>query len=85
MPQIEVDKSLAGFRVVRWLDESQQAREVPEAIPVDNGPEFLSRAVDWWAYAHGLGLHFIERSQPVQIAFLESLHEIFRNECLNQN
>lgn len=46
VPQIEVGNSLAGFRVVRWLDESQQVREVPEAIPVDNGPEFLTRAVD---------------------------------------
>jgi putative transposase len=27
-----------------------------EAIQLDNGPEFLSRAVDQWAYAHGVAL-----------------------------
>ena len=25
----------------------------------DNGPEFISRALDAWAYAHGVDLHFM--------------------------
>jgi putative transposase len=66
-PRIEVDTSLPGSRVVRMLDGVAQQRGYPEAIPVDNGPEFLSRAVDQWAYAHGVALHFIEPGKPVRM------------------
>ena len=84
-PRIEVDTSLPGLRVVRMLDAVTQQRGVPEAIQVDNGPEFISRAVDQWAYAHGVALHFIEPGKPVQNAFIESFNGKFRDECLNQN
>jgi putative transposase len=84
-PRIEVDTSLPGPRVVRMLDAVAQERGYPEAIQVDNGPEFISRAVDQWAYAHGVALHFIEPGKPVQNAFIESFNGKFRDECLNQN
>jgi putative transposase len=84
-PRIEVDTSLPGSRVVRMLEEVAQERGYPEAIQVDNGPEFISQAVDQWAYAHGVALHFIEPGQPVQNAFIESFNGKFRDECLNQN
>jgi putative transposase len=84
-PRIEVDTSLPGPRVVRMLEEVVRERGVPEAIQVDNGPEFISRAVDQWAYAHGVALHFIEPGKPVQNAFIESFNGKFRDECLNQN
>jgi len=84
-PGIEVDTSLPGSRVVRMLDGVAQERGYPEAIQVDNGPEFISREVDQWAYAHGVALHFIEPGKPVQNAFIESFNGKFRDECLNQN
>jgi putative transposase len=84
-PRIEVDTSLPGSRVVRMLDGVAQERGYPEAIQVDNGPEFVSREVDQWAYAHGVALHFIEPGKPVQNAFIESFNGKFRDECLNQN
>jgi putative transposase len=84
-PQIEVDTSLPGLRVVRVLNRVAQERGLPEAIQVDNGPEFISRAVDQWAYAHGVALHFIDPGKPVQNAFIESFNGKFRDECLNQN
>ena len=67
------------------LDGVAQERGYPEAIQVDNGPEFISRAVDQWAYANGVALHFIEPGKPVQNAFIESFNGKFRDECLNQN
>jgi len=84
-PRIEVDTSLPGSRVVRMLDAVAQQRGYPEAMQVDNGPEFISREVDQWAYAHGVALHFIEPGKPVQNAFIESFNGKFRDECLNQN
>ena len=82
---IEVDTSLPGERVVRVLEWLKQTRGVPEVIQVDNGPEFISRAVDQWAFANGVRLHFIEPGKPVQNAFIESFNGKFRDECLNQN
>jgi putative transposase len=54
-------------------------------IVVDNGPEFLSRAVDQWAYENGVEFHFIDPGKPIQNAYIESFNGKFRDECLNQN
>jgi putative transposase len=82
---IEVDTSLPGLHVVRVLEAAARQRGYPRAIQVDNGPEFIGRAVDQWAYAHGVALHFIDPGKPVQNAFIESFNGKFRDECLNQN
>jgi putative transposase len=72
-----VDTSLPAVRVVQVLERVAQERGVPEAIQVDNGPEFISRAVDQWAYARGVALHFIDPCKPVQNAFIESFNGSF--------
>ena len=82
---LEVDTSLPGLRVVQVLERVAQERGLPEAIQVDNGPEFISRVVDQWAYAHGVALHFIDPGKPVQNAFIESFNGKFRDECLSQS
>jgi len=84
-PRIEVDTSLPGARVVRVLEEVALQRGYPQAIQVDNGPEFISRTVDQWAFGHGVELHFIEPGKPTQNAFIESFNGKFRDECLNEN
>jgi hypothetical protein len=58
---------------------------LPTTITVDNGPEFISNALDQWAYARGVTLHFIQPGKPTQNAFIESFNGRFRNECLNAN
>jgi putative transposase len=84
-PRIEVDTSLPGLRVVRVLEDVARQRGYPQAIQVDNGPEFISRVVDQWAFEHGVALHFIEPGKPTQNAFIESFNGKFRDECLNEN
>ena len=84
-PRIEVDTSLPGLRVVRVLEEVARERGYPQAIQVDNGPEFISRVVDQWAFEHRVELHFIEPGKPTQNAFIESFNVRFRDECLNEN
>ena len=56
-----------------------------DKIIVDNGPEFLSRVVDQWAYENEVKFHFIEPGKPTQNAYIESFNGKFRDECLNQN
>ena len=80
-----VDTSLPGERVVRSLDEAIAIHGKPEGIVVDNGPEFISRVLDEWAYTNGVELHFIEPGKPNQNAFVESYNGKMRDECLNQH
>ena len=77
---IEVDTSLPRLRVVRVLERLQQTRGVREKIVADNGPEFVSRVVDQWAYQNGVELHFIEPGKPTQNAHIESFNGKFRAE-----
>ena len=67
------------------LERLKQERGMTAKIIVDNGPEFLSRVVDQWAYENGVEFHFIEPGKPTQNAHIESFNGKFRDECLNQN
>ena len=60
-------------------------RSAPGAITVDNGSEFVSRAMDAWAYAHAVRLDFIRPGKPVDNAFIESFNGKLRDECLNSH
>ena len=51
---------------------------------MDHGPEFISRALDIWAYEHRVELLFIRPGKPVENAFVESFNGRFRDECLNE-
>ena len=84
-PALEVDVSLTGARVTRVLEQLCGVRGAPAVIQSDNGPEFTSRAMDQWAYAHGVRLQFIEPGKPIQNAFIESFNSRLREECLNEH
>lgn len=82
---LEVDSSLPGLRVTRVLDRLVRQRGVPQALVVDNGPEFAGKALDLWAHQNKVHLHFIRRGKPIENAFVESFNGRFRDECLNQH
>ena len=83
---IEVDTSLSGVRVARVLDRIITERgQAPQAIVMDNGPELTSKALDQWAYARGVRLHFIDPGKPVQNCFVERFNGTLRDECLNEH
>ncbi len=84
-PAIEVDTSLGGLRVRRVLDRIASERGLPEAIVLDNGPEFRGRALAAWSEERGVRLDFIQPGKPAQNAFAESFNGRLRDECLNAN
>lgn len=84
-PAIEVDSSLGGLRVRRVLDRIASERGLPEAIVLDNGPEFRGRALAAWSEERGVRLEFIQPGKPAQNAFAESFNGRLRDECLNAN
>jgi len=83
--RIEVDTSINGMRVTRVLSEIAQLEDLPQIIVIDNGPEFISNALDAWAYQRGVKLTFIRPGKPVENAYIESFNGRFRDECLNEH
>lgn len=84
-PAIDVDTSLGGWRVRRALDRIASERGLPEAIVLDNGPEFRGRALAAWSEERGVRLQFIQPGKPAQNAYAESFNGRLRDECLNAN
>jgi putative transposase len=61
---IVIDTSIPGGRVVRTLDRLVEWRGCPEAIRVDNGPEYLSQVFADWCKHNNVTLNYIHISSP---------------------
>jgi len=82
---IEVDTSIGGHRVGQVLEHVIADRGRPTILVMDNGSDFVGRALDSRAYARGIQLHFIEPGKPNQNAYVESFNGRLRDECLNEH
>lgn len=82
---LAVDFGISGHYVTRVLDQAARFRGYPKAIRTDQGPEFTGKALDQWAYQHGVQLKLIQAGKPTQNAFIESFNGRFRDECLNDH
>ena len=82
---IEVNTSITGCYVVAVLTLLVAMRGKPDSIRVDNGPEFISKALDAWAFENGIALHFIRPGKPTENGHIESFNGRLRDECLNVN
>ncbi|MGD1029180.1 IS3 family transposase [Candidatus Binatus soli] len=78
-----VDSSLTSQKVALALSEIVAERGAPVSITVDNGTEFQSKAMDVWAYQHGVQLDFIRPGRPTENGYIESFNGRLRDECLN--
>ena len=84
-PAIVVGPSLTGERVVAVLDHLRHTVGAPSRIAIDNGPEFISRALAVWAYEHQVHLEFSRPGTPTDNAYVESFNGHVRAECLDQH
>ena len=82
-PMLEVASSMSGQTVGTALDRVLTGGPVPVSITVDHGTEFMSRALEDWAFARGVQLDFIRPGKPVENAFIEAFNGRLRDECLN--
>lgn len=82
-PFLLVARSLPAGRVVDALETLRLARGLPATLVCDNGPEFVSQALDQWATDRGVRLDFIRPGRPVENCFIESFNGRLRDECLN--
>ncbi|MET0116407.1 MAG: IS3 family transposase [Sedimenticola sp.] len=79
------DFGISGQYVTRILDQAARFQGYPKAVRTDQGPEFTGKALDQWAYEHGVQLKLIQPGKPTQNAFIESFNGKFRDECLNEH
>jgi putative transposase len=77
------DVALSGQKVAMALEPLVPYRGAPRSITADNGSEFASRALDIWAYQHGVQLDFIRPGKPGENSYIESFNGRLRDECLN--
>jgi putative transposase len=55
----------------------------PEAIRVDNGPEYLSQVFKDWCQENAVKLNYIQPGKPNQNAYIERFNRTYRNEVLD--
>ncbi len=82
---IHVSQRIRGYEVVQVLERVAARHGKPQTIQVDNGPEFISKDVDLWAYWNHVKLDFSRPGKPTDNAYIESFNARFRLECLNEH
>ena len=81
---IHVGQSLKGEDVVAVMTRlHQELGRVPERIQIDNGSEFISKALGRWADDQYVTLDSSRPGKPTDNAYIESFNGSFRDECLN--
>jgi len=84
-PAIDVRQRYRGSDVVDTLERVTAIYGAPKTIRVDNGPEFISRDMDLWAWSNGVTLDFSRPGKPTDNAYVESFNGKVRAECIDQN
>jgi putative transposase len=80
---IEVDLSLPSARVIRSLEQIIEWRGKPEAIRLDNGPEYVAQSLVNWAREKEIALLYIQPGKPTQNAYIERFNRTVRHEWLD--
>lgn len=81
---VEVEQGIKGEQVVAVMGRLIFERDGPSSrIRVDNGPEFISRALDHSAYINRVTLDFSRPGKRTDNAFVESFNGRLGDECLD--
>ena len=82
---LHANARIRGMDVATTLEHITREHGFPKRIKVDNGPEFISKDLDRWAYWNHVELDFSRRGKPSDNALVEAFNSRFRQECLNQH
>lgn len=79
---LKVARSITSEDVIDTLAELFAMRGVPEAIRSDNGPEFVSEAIQEWLARLQIATLYIAPGSPWENGYAESFHSKLRDEFL---
>jgi len=82
-PLLRPGFSIRGQDVADALEAVAIRTPLPRSITVDHGTEFMSRALEDWAYRRGVQLDFTRPGKPTDNSHIESFNGRLRDECLN--
>ena len=82
---LEVNVRIRGIDMVMSLEGITREHGFSKLIKVDNGPEYISKDLDRWAYWNHVELDFSCPGIPSDHALVETFNSRFRQECLNQH
>jgi putative transposase len=77
---IHVGQSLKGEDVIRVLYAIARERVAPKTVKTDNGSEFISEAMDKWAYERDVEIDFCRPGKPTDNATIKSFNGRLRQE-----
>lgn len=81
---LEVQRSITKEDVVAILSQLFLERGEAKFIRLDNGPEFIARAVKGWLEVAGVRTLYIEPGSPWENTYSESFNSRFRDELLDR-
>ena len=81
---LTIDTSLPSKRIIRELDKLIVWRGAPEAIRMDNRPEFIAHDMELWAEDRGIDLKFIQKGKPNQNGYVERFNRTFREDVFDR-
>lgn len=79
---IEVGFSLPTQRVIRTLEQIIEWRGKPQALRMDNGPEYINQKLVDWANSKQITLMYTQPGKPTQNAYIERFNRTVRHEWL---
>ena len=80
---LECGLSLTGRSVVAALERARVMHGLPVSITIDQGTEFISKALETWAFYRWVQLDFTRPSKPTGNGHIQSFNGRLRDECLN--
>jgi putative transposase len=83
--KIEPYFSITSSKVITIVERLVLEKGKPEAIRVDNGPEFIASAIRDWADSKNIKLQFIQPGRPMQNGYVERFNRSFRQDVLDAN
>jgi len=75
-------RSMSAHDVARVLDRAAKERGAPAFVRSDNGPEFISIALQEWTATCDAQMRYVKPGSPWQNGCVESFHDKMRDEFL---
>lgn len=82
--KIGIGRYFKADDVISALGQAMLEYGIPACLRVDNGPEFIATKLKAWIEESGIGIIYIDPGCPWQNPYVESFHNIMRDECLNR-